>query len=414
MKDNLRYRGIAGVSVTIFAVNVFVYLYETMLAISGRMESVLSPWGSVHDSFVSGLASGDLSQIMHAVLTLLSSMFMHQNFMHILGNMCFFFTFAPALEARMGHLRFLLFYLTAGVVATLAFMFTDPTGAGHGMGASGAIGGVLGAYLVYFPRARINGWSPLLTPFTSVGAFFLTDFFLMQWLSIWQQSHMAAGEAAGVAYWAHIGGIAFGMIVGAVMGLSDAGRLKRKDIFFFILACEVVCLPILAKLMLPRVSFALTAVLSVLVGLLVYLKRYKHGSAPWYRSLTTPLTTMLVGFMVVCGLEQFVEMCLIHASDWYTVHVGVISGLAMLGSIIVAAAASKLPRVKPAIVVVPAPKEGERILGEQVADLVIGFCRLISGLVIIPCSSFALAVERLTVRLGRKAIADAVSKGSSI
>src|SRR5580658_2334195 len=128
IKDNLRYRPVAWVSVAIFAVNVFVYIYEIALGVSAKLQSTTSTWMTVHDSFVGGFTSGSLGAMLHSAGTILSSIFMHQSFMHIFGNMCFFFTFAPALEARMGHVQFLFFYLVSGLVAALAFMFTDPSG----------------------------------------------------------------------------------------------------------------------------------------------------------------------------------------------------------------------------------------------------------------------------------------------
>jgi hypothetical protein len=281
-------------------------------------------------------------------------------------------------------------------------MFTDPSGVGHGLGASGAIGGVLGAYLIYFPRARVHGWSPLLTPLTSIGAFFLADFFLMQWFSIWQEAHMSPDKAAGVAYWAHIGGIAFGMATAALMALSDAGRLKMKDVAFYLASCAVLYAALVVKLMLPAVSVFVLLPAALVAAIAIYAVRYKHGVAPWYESLATPLTTMVVAGMVLVALEQLVEICLSHSADWQTVHVGVISALAMIGSIIVAIAARKLPIVKKPIVIVPVPKHDERILGEVVADLVVGFCRLIAKAVSAPATACGAIMRRGAQALTRR------------
>src|SRR6185437_9025004 len=129
-------------------------------------------------------ASGDPVAMVQVILGFFAAMFLHGSFMHIMGNMCFFFTMAPALEARMGHARFGLFYIAAGMCASLTFALTDPSGLRLGMGASGAIGGLMGAYMLYFARARVGGWSAgsISWP-TDLGVFMMGQFAIMQWVS---------------------------------------------------------------------------------------------------------------------------------------------------------------------------------------------------------------------------------------
>lgn len=141
-------------------------------------------------------------------ITLLTSIFIHGGFMHLAGNMLFLWIFGDNMEDEMGHIPFLLFYLISGVGATLAHVISDPTSTVPLVGASGAIAGVMGGYLLMFPKARID-----------IFLFFLVFFkiipipaYLM--LGIWLGLQFVGGlgnEGAGVAYWAHAGGFLIGL-----------------------------------------------------------------------------------------------------------------------------------------------------------------------------------------------------------
>ncbi len=142
------------------------------------------------------------------------SMFMHGGFMHLLGNMWFLWIFGDNVENATGPVRFLLFYLLCGVLATLAYVFTDPYSQVPLVGASGAISGVLGAYLVMSPRARIRTLIPLgfFSQIVNLPAYV----FLFIWMGFQLVSHVfirGHHGGGGVAYMAHIGGF----IAGAVL-----------------------------------------------------------------------------------------------------------------------------------------------------------------------------------------------------
>lgn len=144
-------------------------------------------------------------------LSVLTAMFLHGGWLHLLGNMLFLWVFGNNVEDRMGRTRFLLFYLACGYAATYVFSFADPSSTATLVGASGAIAGVLGAYLVLFPRARVVSLLPFLffLPFPLPAWLVLGSWFLLQWL-------YATGTgltAGGVAYLAHVTGFVVGLLL---------------------------------------------------------------------------------------------------------------------------------------------------------------------------------------------------------
>jgi len=141
---------------------------------------------------------------------LFSSMFLHGGWGHLLGNLWFLWIFGNNVEDSMGHLRFLLFYLMTGLVASAAHIASDPGSVVPVVGASGAISGVMGAYLLLYPRARVRTLLVLIVFFTliDVPAFvYLGYWFLLQLAS----AQLTAGSGGGVAFWAHVGGFVAGL-----------------------------------------------------------------------------------------------------------------------------------------------------------------------------------------------------------
>jgi membrane associated rhomboid family serine protease len=144
--------------------------------------------------------------------TLLTSMFMHASWLHLIGNMLFLWIFGDNVEDAMGHGRFVFFYLLCGVAAELAQVLPEPHSTLPMIGASGAISGVLGAYLLLFPRARVLVLVPLGLIFTTVrwpASVVLLLWFGLQFLS----SVLAPGGSGGVAFRAHVGGFVAGMLL---------------------------------------------------------------------------------------------------------------------------------------------------------------------------------------------------------
>jgi membrane associated rhomboid family serine protease len=161
----------------------------------------------------------------NAWLTLFASIFMHGGWVHIVGNMLFLWIFGNNVEDRMGRLRFALFYLVCGVIAALTQLLTDPSSGVPNIGASGAIAGVLGAYLVLYPRARV------LTAITLVVFFAIVEIPAVVLLGAWFLLQVLNGSAGlvdagqgGVAYFAHVGGFAAGLLL---VWLFVRGRPRR-------------------------------------------------------------------------------------------------------------------------------------------------------------------------------------------
>ena len=176
--------------------------------------------------FVPGRLLGELQlrpdlAILPAPLSLATTQFLHADFPHLLGNMAFLYIFGDNVEDAMGHLRFALFFLLCGVLAALAHGLTEPSSAVPLIGASGAVSGILGAYLVLSPRARI------------LALFFVAPLRLPAWLLVlgWFAVQFffglsTFGEGARVAYWAHIGGFAAGI---ALLPVCRAAAPRRGE-----------------------------------------------------------------------------------------------------------------------------------------------------------------------------------------
>ncbi|MBI4585601.1 MAG: rhomboid family intramembrane serine protease [Planctomycetes bacterium] len=159
-------------------------------------------------------------------LTLLTCIFLHGGWMHLLGNLWFLFIFGDNVEDRFGHLGYLIFYLGCGVAASAVHLFTNADSAVPTIGASGAIAGVMGGYFLLYPRAKVLAIVPFfmfLQVIDIPAAVFLGLWFLFQFF---QGTLAAAGSmAGGVAWWAHIGGFAAGFAI--AFGLRQVGLLRE-------------------------------------------------------------------------------------------------------------------------------------------------------------------------------------------
>ena len=202
----------AAVTVAIIVVNVWVFFQE--LAHGDRFVYV---WSAVPVRIMHG----------HHWITLLTSMFMHGSWMHIIGNMIYLWAFGREIEDAMGSFKFLFFYLAGGIVAMMAQILGDPASRIPSLGASGAIAAVMGAFLITFPRDRIR---TLLIVFifiriTFIPAALLIGFwFLMQVLNV---GSVAAVKTGGVAYLAHVGGFLFGVVTARLFVDPNRIALRR-------------------------------------------------------------------------------------------------------------------------------------------------------------------------------------------
>ncbi len=202
--DTTRTRVFPLVNLTLIALNALAFFSEIQKTPSA-LEGFIFQWGLIPAHLTSD-PNG-------AWTTIFSSMFLHGGWFHIINNMWVLFIFGDNVEARLGKFRYLMFYLLSGVAAGLLQTYILPSSQIPMIGASGAIAGVLGAYLILFPRSRIASLVPILFIFTliEVPAFiFLLFWFVSQLYSGWFA--IQGGGASGIAWWAHIGGFLFGMI----------------------------------------------------------------------------------------------------------------------------------------------------------------------------------------------------------
>jgi membrane associated rhomboid family serine protease len=188
------------ITALLIAVNVYVFTRELMYG-----DAFVFMWSAIPAEIMSG----------HGLITLLTSMFMHAGWLHIIGNMIYFWAFGPEIEDAMGRGRFLVFYLLGGLIAMFAQVAANPTSTVPNLGASGAIAAVMGAFLVTYPHDRIKTalWFVLFIRIAYVPAVLLIGFwFVMQLFSAGQVAHTV--QAGGVAYLAHIAGFLFGVLTG--------------------------------------------------------------------------------------------------------------------------------------------------------------------------------------------------------
>jgi membrane associated rhomboid family serine protease len=194
-----RPRAAAAVTLLLIAINAWVFFQELTYG-----DRFVRAWSVIPYRVTHG----------HHSITLLTSMFMHASWMHIIGNMVFLWAFGPAMEDAMGHLRYLIFYLAGGIVAMCAQVLADPNSHIPTLGASGAIAAVMGAFIVTYPRDRIR---TLLFIFIFIRIAFIPAVLLIGFwilLQVLNFGVVAQAHTGGVAYLAHIGGFLFGAVLG--------------------------------------------------------------------------------------------------------------------------------------------------------------------------------------------------------
>lgn len=203
--DTVRSRSFPFINLTLIAANSLAFLYELQLE-PAALEQFIFAWGLIPARFL-----GDPSNTWN---TIFSSMFLHGGWFHIINNMWVLFIFGDNVEAGMGKVRYLIFYILSGVAAGLLQSYVLPMSLKPMIGASGAVAGVLGAYLILAPRSRIASLVPILFIFTIVeipAVLFLVFWFLSQLYS--GLFSIQGGGESGIAWWAHIGGFIFGLIM---------------------------------------------------------------------------------------------------------------------------------------------------------------------------------------------------------
>ena len=185
----------------LIAINAIVFLYQDTLSYD-RLNQFVYNWGIVPDD-------------LH-LISLFTSMFLHGGWLHLLGNMLFLWVFGRNLEDLIGGGRFLIFYLLCGLAAAVVQVVANPYARVPTIGASGAIAGVMGAYLIKFPRSQIDTLVLLIIFFTRLtipAPFYLIFWFGLQFLNGFESIGDRSYTGGGIAYFAHIGGFIAGMLL---------------------------------------------------------------------------------------------------------------------------------------------------------------------------------------------------------
>jgi membrane associated rhomboid family serine protease len=208
--DNSQERTVPVVTYALIALNVLFFLVE----LSGG-DQFIKDWAFIPARFTAHPETN--------VVTIFTSMFMHGGWLHLFGNMLFLWIFGDNVEDRFGHVKFLIFYLLAGIAATFAQYAVSPGSSVPNVGASGAIAGVLGAYIIMFPQSRVNVL--LGRQIVAMPAFVV--------LGLWIVLQLVSGvgtiaptdeSSGGVAYMAHVGGFASGLLMTFLFRRSSGSK----------------------------------------------------------------------------------------------------------------------------------------------------------------------------------------------
>jgi membrane associated rhomboid family serine protease len=224
LRDTIPSRRFPVVGVVLIAVNVLVFIYE--FSLGQEVRGLVTSFGVVPASVLGESYVTDVPFRPHVFLT---SLFLHGGWLHVGGNMLYLWIFGDNVEDRMGRFRFLVFYLLCGVAASLAHVLANPSSNVPTIGASGAIAGVLGAYFLLYPRARVLTLIPLgfFLQVVELPAFLFLGFWLLIQFFSGVASLGARGQmAGGVAWWAHIGGFVAGVLFLQVFKRREKKRVR--------------------------------------------------------------------------------------------------------------------------------------------------------------------------------------------
>lgn len=233
IKDTIHSRSFPIVTWLIVAVNVLVFVLVELPLSQSQLNQLITTYGVTPSQCAAPILKGFAFASIPGLgvlfggcaIPLITSMFLHGGWLHIIGNMWVLIIFGDNVEDRMGSVQYLIFYMICGVVSGLTQAFIAPSSQVPAIGASGAIAGVLAAYLVFFPRARVITLIPIIVIpwFVNIPALvFIVIWFLLQFFS--GVASLGAMASGGVAYWAHVGGFIAGLLLVWFFG----GRSRRQ------------------------------------------------------------------------------------------------------------------------------------------------------------------------------------------
>lgn len=220
LRDSVKSGTFPFVNITIIVLNLVIYVHEVLLE-PYALNQFFYTYGLIPADVLNSFYTG--AALTPMLVNLVTATFVHGGWLHVLGNMLFLWVFGDNVEDRLGHARYLLFYLLAGAAGGVAHIVTNSASTVPVVGASGAVAGVLGAYIIAFPRARILALVPLLI------IFFLAEIPAIVFIAIWFVLQLfngvasLGGTATTVAYWAHVGGFVVGALLIVVLA-------KRREV----------------------------------------------------------------------------------------------------------------------------------------------------------------------------------------
>jgi len=216
--------------ITYFIIGICVIVFLLEISSSNyKSGAIFYSWGVIPASLIHNLQLPDEVYRVPPIITLFTSMFMHGGFMHLIGNMLYMWIFADNIEDGLGKTKFVIFYLLSGIAAALTQVYMNTESTIPMVGASGAIGGVLGAYIVNYPKAKVLVLIPLgfFSQIVRVPAIFVLGiWFLLQFVS----SALSGSSGGGVAYGAHIGGFVFGAIAILFFNRRPRRNMAKKKL----------------------------------------------------------------------------------------------------------------------------------------------------------------------------------------
>ena len=230
LRDDAPRHGYPAVTLVLVLLNVAVFLYEVYLGtVSSRAQlTFVVDFGAI--PLRAGYALTGRYPLVEGLGPIFTSIFLHGGWLHLIGNMWFLWIFGDNVEDELGHFSYLLFYVACGTLASVAHMVVNPQSTIPAVGASGAIAGVMGAYMVRFPWARIVTLVPIFFFFTTIeipAVLMLFYWFAIQFFS--GTTSFGAGASGGVAWWAHVGGF----VAGALLIWSRPRRRSYRRVYSY-------------------------------------------------------------------------------------------------------------------------------------------------------------------------------------
>ena len=216
LTDHIRRRSFWFITLALITANVWVFFFE--LAQGRGINRLVSLYGIVPARYITRFGFAKLT-VAGFLVPIFTSMFLHGGWLHLLGNMLFLFVFGRSVEDRYGHFKFLFLYFLSGFAGAILHIILNAGSRMPSIGASGAIAGVLGAYFVSFPRARITTLIFLIFFFWTIelpAILVLGYWFLIQFVTGYQMLAIQSATGGGVAWWAHVGGFMTGLALAVV------------------------------------------------------------------------------------------------------------------------------------------------------------------------------------------------------